>query len=98
MAAARPFGPAPTTIASTGPDRPGSGVTSFAASPSIGELADRRGERSTRRADRGAVPHVPPVPPLPLAVDTDADGLDHRCCRTGRCREISKRRLPELVV
>src|SRR3954468_17776904 len=100
MAAARPLGPAPTTIASiaSAPPPAAAPVTSFAASPTIGELADRCGERSTCRADRGAVPDVPPVPPLALAVDADSDSLDHRRCRTRRRREISKRGLPELVV
>ncbi len=67
--------------------RPGP-LTGAGASPPVGELADGRGERAARRADRGAVPDVPPVPPLALPVDADAHRLDDRRGRTHRGREI----------
>src|SRR5436190_10040437 len=100
MAAARPFGPEPTTTASSvsAPPRPRPPVTSFEASPAVRELADWCRERSTCRADRGAVPDVPPVPPLALPVDAHADGLNDRLGDTCGSREIAQSPLPELVV
>src|SRR5258708_22404992 len=62
MAAANPWGPAPTTTASRRPSP--SPVTGVGPSPPAGQHADRRRERPPRRPDRGAVPDVAPVAPL----------------------------------
>ena len=75
MAAARPFGPAPTTTAS----RPRQVSRRLAGdqAPSA-HRADRRAQHVDRRADRRGVPHVAPPRPLALLVDADDRGVDIR--------------------
>src|SRR3954468_16014204 len=105
IAAARPFGPAPTTIASRGP-LPTSVIAAVAAatdwtaaaSPPSADPADRGGHRPPRGAERRAVADVAPVTPLPVAVDARHLDLDDRCGHADADREFADGRLPEPVV
>src|SRR4051795_4452246 len=104
MAAARPFGPAPTTIASTGPSLPELTSPSRGAgrwrsrSPASGDRADRCRHRPSRRPKRRAVADIAPMAPLPVAVDARRLHVDHWLAHADHEREAVQRRQPELVV
>src|SRR5690349_2501138 len=98
IAAASPFGPAPTTIASSRSPVAGLISPSGRGSPAAGDPADRGGHRPSRRPHGGAVPDVPPVAPLAAAVDAaDLDRHD-RLGHAEPDRQVAHGRLPELVV
>src|SRR3990170_8034502 len=104
MAAARPFGPAPTMTASNrgavtcGDQAELPADSSGGASPSPTQPPNRRRQRRDGHVHGRAVAQVADVAPLATSVDADLLGPDIRRDHADRARQILERLLPEPIV